>query len=164
MAVQKACNEVNSIPAVFTSGMPTLGMMKKTYGYDFTQAYLEGWIVNVKDFFSISNSIKEQTIGETAMIVLDTYPYLTLADINLVFKRAKMGFFGELYNRLDGQIILGWFKTYNEERLDAAADESIKNASVFKSDPYERTSDKQNSSDHNFRLENLKSLFGKKKT
>lgn len=71
---------------------------------------------------------------ETAMLILESYPALTIADINLIFKKAKTGKFGPMYDRLDGQLILSWFDTYFDERCQAAANASIREADRFKGD------------------------------
>lgn len=75
--------------------------------------------------------MKEAQIIETAEMIMFDYPYLSLADLNLVFGRAKRGFYGQIYNRLDGQIIMTWFSEYHDERCRAAQDISISEASAF---------------------------------
>ena len=71
---------------------------------------------------------------ETAILIVETYPSLTIADINLIFKRAKLGKFGQFYDRLDGQLILGWIDTYFDERCQSAANISMREADKFKGD------------------------------
>lgn len=75
----------------------------------------------------------QQTI-ETAMYVLDEYKSITIADINFIFKSAKTGKYGQFYDRLDGQMILGWFDTHFNERCAAAANASMREADKFKSE------------------------------
>lgn len=50
-------------------------------------------------------------------VLLDYYQ-LTIADINLIFQRAKKE---KLYNRLDPFIVLEWFDSYFNERCEAGA-------------------------------------------
>lgn len=69
---------------------------------------------------------------ETAILILETYPSLTIADINLIFKKAKLGKFGSMYDRLDGQLILSWFDLYFSERCSAAANASMRESDKFK--------------------------------
>lgn len=112
--------------------MPTIGTVKKVYGDDFAQAYIETWIVNISEFVNIGKNMNENQIYETAQMILDSYPYFTLADINLVFKKAKKGDFGQIYDRLDGQIIFSWFTKYNQLRCSEAEEQSISQANYFK--------------------------------
>lgn len=150
-AVQVRCRMVNSYPAVFKCEMPTLAEVEKTYGYEFLQAYLEGWIVNLREFVNVGKKMTDMQTFETAMIILQDYKYLTIADINLLFKRAKSGYYGKLYDRLDGQIILDWFRSYDKERASAAVEDSINEAEKYKGDPYERTSERLAAKENEFK-------------
>lgn len=156
-AVQVTYRAVNSYPAVFNCNSPSLVDIEKAYGYDCLQAYLEGWIVNLREFVNVGKKMTDSQTFETAMIILQDYKFLTIADINLLFKRAKSGYYGNLYDRLDGQIILGWFRRYFSERCNAAEEESISEASKYKTDPYERTSEKIARDEHLFKLYKMKS-------
>jgi len=131
--------------------MPALAEVEKTYGYEFLQAYIEGWIVNLREFVNVGKRMTDIQTFETAMIILQDYKYLTIADINLLFKRAKIGYYGKLYDRLDGQIILDWFRTYDKERAAAAVEDSINEAQKYKDDPYERTCTRVNANNHEFK-------------
>lgn len=131
-AVQKLCRNVNTPAQVFNTNLPTIGTVKKVYGDDFAQAYIETWIVNISEFVNIGKNMNENQIYETAQMILDSYPYFTLADINLVFKKAKKGDFGQIYDRLDGQIIFSWFTKYNQLRCLEAEEQSISQANYFK--------------------------------
>ena len=50
--------------------------------------------------------------------VIQDYFQLTIADINIIFQRAKKE---KLYNRLDPFIVLEWFDNYFNERCEAGA-------------------------------------------
>lgn len=131
-AVQKLCRNVNTPAQVFNTNLPTMGTVKKVYGDDFAQAYIETWIVNISEFVNIGKNMNENQIYETAQMILDSYPYFTLADINLIFKKAKKGDFGQIYDRLDGQIIFSWFTKYDQLRCSEAEEQSISQANYFK--------------------------------
>ena len=109
-----------------------MGTVKKVYGDDFAQAYIETWIVNISEFVNIGKNMNENQIYETAQMIMDSYPYFTLADINLIFKKAKKGDFGQIYDRLDGQIIFSWFTKYDSLRCLEAEEQSINQANYFK--------------------------------
>lgn len=133
-AVQKLCRGVNDYPAVFESKLPSLGSINRRFGIDFTQAYIEGWIVNLREFVNVGKKMSDMQTQETAILILETYPSLTIADINLIFKKAKLGKFGSMYDRLDGQLILSWFDLYFSDRCAAAANASMREADSFKGD------------------------------
>lgn len=132
--VNKICRKINDYPAILNSGLPTLGSIVKRFGFDFTQAYIEGWIVNLRDFVNVGKKMTDQQTMETAMLILDEYRSITIADINFIFNSAKKGKYGQFYDRLDGQMILSWFDKHFSERCEAAANASIREADMFKKD------------------------------
>lgn len=120
--------------------MPSIISIKKNFGEDFVQAYIEGWIVNIREFINVGRKMTDEQTQETAMLIVDEYYNLNLADINYIFKNAKLGKYGKYYDRLDGQIILSWFEEHFNNRCKTAADESIMEADRYKADPFQRTS------------------------
>lgn len=83
-------------------------------------------------FFNVGKAMTDMQTYDTAMLIVETYPMLNVADINFVFKQAKLGRFGKLYDRLDGAIILDWFEQYLDRRCNAAAERSISEAHKHK--------------------------------
>lgn len=130
--VNAICRYMNDCPAVLNSNLPTLGEINRRFGFDFTQAYIEGWIINLREFINVGKKMTDQQTQDTAILILDNYSSLKISDINLIFKRAKLGKFGGLYDRLDGQLILSWFEQYFNERCEAAANISMREADKFK--------------------------------
>ena len=72
-------------------------------------------------------------IKQTAIMILDEYYYLNLADINLVFTRAKKGQYGNLYESLDGMKIFNWFDQYDIERSQNAYEVKLREHDNVKS-------------------------------
>lgn len=137
----KMCQQVKTCNDVFKADLPSLAKIGKQFTRDTAEAYISIWITNLVEFFQVGKRMGEFQIDETAMLVMDEYYMLTLADINLVFQRAKKGHYGELYDRLDGAIILSWFRKYFEERCETA--ESI---SMYEHKEHKRSIDNTRSS------------------
>lgn len=55
-------------------------------------------------------------VRQTADMILEDYSHFKPEDFKLCFSRAKKGHYGKLYDRLDGQIIMGWLMDYDNER------------------------------------------------
>jgi hypothetical protein len=136
----KRCRKINTVAEILKSDLPTVASIKKTYGEDFIQAYIEGWIVNLREFVNVGKKMTDEQTSETSILVVDEYYNLNLADINFIFKNAKIGNYGQIYGRLDGQIILTWFDDHFNKRCSVAADESIQESEKYKGDDFERTS------------------------
>lgn len=118
--------------ACLESNAPTIAEIKYSFGYDYVQAYIEMWIVNLRLFFNVGKSMTDEQTYMTAELIVDTFYNLNVADINLVFKNAKLGKYGKIYDRLDGNIILEWFQRYFDDRCEAAVEKSIREAHSFR--------------------------------
>lgn len=138
--VQQKCRRIENFPDILKSGMPSIATVKRKFGDDFIQAYIEGWVVNIREFINVGKKMTDEQTRETAILIVDEYYNMNLADINMIFKNAKLGKYGKYYDRLDGQIILSWFEQHFSERCRLAAEESIREAENYKDDPFQRTS------------------------
>jgi len=79
---------------------------------------LVGLILRTSSFFNITNNLTENQAIETAFMLIDKFSSETIEDFVLMFKNAKSGKYGQLYNRLDGQIIIEWMFKYLEEKAE----------------------------------------------
>lgn len=110
---------------VFATNAISLIALTMDIGEEKTLAFIALWIVDIIDFLNIKNTMGEDQIDQTTELILSEYPYCNIADINLIFRRIKIGHYGELYNRFDGQIILKIFDKYFNERTRLASDDSL---------------------------------------
>lgn len=133
-------HQENTPALTLNSSAPTLASIRREYSEDFQIAYVSVWIVNLNDFVNALRKMSPEQIEETATIIVQEYPYLNLADINLVFRKIKKGEFGQLFAEIDGMKVLSWFEQYARERMRTAADISMSQADNFKQD-LPRTSD-----------------------
>ena len=62
--------------------------------------------------------MKSGQIYQTAEMIIDRFPLMKIADVIYLFKKAKGGEFGPLWEGLDGLKILSWFIQVWNERLD----------------------------------------------
>jgi hypothetical protein len=67
-------------------------------------------------FFAVDNMISTEGLKGLVPIIVHEYKGLSLEDVALCFMQAKKGYYGEVYNRLDGQVILGWLRKYDQEK------------------------------------------------
>lgn len=119
---------VTTIEKVLEAKTPSIALIKRIHGEKFTLAFLKVWIVNMDQVANVKRSLTEYQIDECAMLIMDEFKLLTIADINLVFRNAKFGKYGELYESLSIIKILEWFNKHFEERCEVAASISIRKA------------------------------------
>lgn len=139
-ACMKKYRHTKTAEVALKTQAPTLASLKRAYGDDFQSAYVEMWIENLNDFLNVNRKMSEAQVAETAMLLLQEYYYLHLADINLVFSKIKKGEFGNLFESIDGAKVLTYFRKYAEERMSIAENRSIDQGIAFKDDPYPRNS------------------------
>lgn len=74
-------------------------------------------IREINGFYNVSNRMSAIQMAETAKIIVDEFYPLTVSDIKLFTKYAKMGTFGECF-RIDGSVIMRWLNEYFKMRMD----------------------------------------------
>jgi len=75
----------------------------------------------IRDFLEFKNRrslMNDTQVAQTASIIYDEYPMLTVSDVSLFFRMCKIGRFGEMVD-LDGTTIIRWCDKYRKERYDA---------------------------------------------
>ena len=105
-----------TVSDVFSSGMPALATLGRERGEAIARAVLVLIMNDMLDFFNAGNDMNDTQVALTVDLILEEYPYMQADDITLCFRRAMKGKYGKLYNRIDGQIIMGWLREYNKER------------------------------------------------
>lgn len=108
----------------------SLSALRKAYGENSVILMLAAWISNLQKFLNVSAKMDGAQIHETCQMILDDFWALNCADVNLVMSRAKRGFYGQLFGRIDGQIIYQWFAEYFEERCEACANREVRVAGL----------------------------------
>ena len=73
-------------------------------------------------------------IDVIASDIVADFRALNMADVWLVFRRARSGHYGELYESLNTAKVEGWFHEYFNERCSAAEEESIRESERYKLD------------------------------
>ncbi|HWB62141.1 MAG TPA: hypothetical protein VG603_01430 [Chitinophagales bacterium] len=121
---------MNSIPeAVKANSMP-LSIIRQKIGEVGTKALLVELLTNLIRFFNIGKSMNDSQVADTINLILKEYYFLKIEDFKLCFDGIKTGKYlkgGQLYDRLDGQIILCAIGTYCAERIEVAEQLSLEN-------------------------------------
>lgn len=76
-------------------------------------------------FFNVTNQMNQQQHQQTAVLIINEFYYLKPVDLEFFFRRLKTGFYGELYNRIDGNVIMAKLRDYCEERIEKAKELSL---------------------------------------
>lgn len=77
-----------------------------------------GKILNhVKSFFNVGKNMTDAQIGTTVQLLIARYPHFSFEDFRSCLLNAMAS--AKLYDRLDGNIIIGWLDAYDKERDEA---------------------------------------------
>lgn len=124
--------EVRNINDVFDlivknpTEFPTLSRLKKEHGTQKVEAIIKLYLIELCELVNLKRPLTEKQIDAIALEVVSTYTALTIADIHVIFRKAKNGEFGEFYDSLDMPKVMKWFQSYFDERCEAGAERSIR--------------------------------------
>jgi len=76
-------------------------------------------LLELNEFSNVSRKMNPGQIIETVNMLLSEYPRLTLQEYQVFFNRIKHGYFGQLYESLDGIKIMAFMKEYYNDILNA---------------------------------------------
>lgn len=97
---------------------PTLAKIKNEISLDDARALLSIAVCEVCDFFNVGKNMNDTQVAVTVDLILESFWYLKLEEIKYCFRRAMMR--EKLFDRLDGNIIIGWLREYDNERTEEA--------------------------------------------
>lgn len=151
-----------TLEEVFSSPSCSLAVVMNRYGEAHTRAFMVNMLNDLIDFFNVGKSMGALQVAQTADLVIEEYYYLKPDDFKLCFNRAKKGYYGKLYDRIDGQVILGWLASYDTERGQAAEELSIGSSRSWDREDTGRTSERQTEAYHAFRKYDFERKFNAK--
>lgn len=152
-----AFKEVKTALACIDSGGASLYALSNAHGAKKVEALIKLYMIELNNMLNLKRSLTEEMIDAIAEELLASFSMLNMADVHLVFRRAKTGYYGELYENVNMPKVLGWFVGYFDERCSAAAQRSMDAAEQYKRDN-PRASDGKRKENKAFMLNYLKFL------
>lgn len=123
---QQHAHKLRTVKDALTKPSKTVGELKRQYGRSWTVSYLMAWLVDLNDFANVKQPMSDAQIEFTANEMLNYS--LKITDLTLFFKQIKSGKYGQYYENLGSDKILGWLEDYFNERCEVAT--TIKNTPV----------------------------------
>ncbi|MEG1572801.1 MAG: hypothetical protein RR328_04535, partial [Bacteroidales bacterium] len=99
--------------------------LRQIYGEEKVEALLKLQLLDLNEVLGLKQPFSERQIDEISEEIISLYSYLNMADLHLIFKRIKTGYYGELYDRLSTASIFSFFEKYFTERCQEAAKQSL---------------------------------------
>jgi hypothetical protein len=89
--------------------------VERDLGFDCLIGIVSILLTDLNKFFNVKGMSTDQVI-ETSYLIAEKYTHSSLEDLIYCFKKIKKGEYGELYNRLDGMIVLECLAKHEEEK------------------------------------------------
>lgn len=99
-----------------SSRTPTLERLRDSRSEGYVRALLYVAICEVCDFFNVGKNMTGPQVLQTTELILDSFPQMKLEEIKYCFRRQMRS--AKVYDRLDGNIIIGWLSDYESERTE----------------------------------------------
>ncbi len=108
------------------SNTPHIAAMKKQYGEQNMIGYVSLWLIDLNKYVNAARKMTAPQVLMCASLIVDEFYHLTIADMNLIFKKAKMGEYGSLFETMSMDKVLTWFRDYMDQRNNLAANWSMR--------------------------------------
>lgn len=117
MQLYKLLETVNpkSSLEILNSQNLSMARMKKEKGDGYVKALLTLLIIDTVDFLNLGKTMNNNQVMQTVNLILEDYWHYKADHFVMCFNKAKKGYFGKNYDRIDGQIIFGWLEQFDLE-------------------------------------------------
>lgn len=85
-------------------------LLAEDYEYDLLKMFVE-----LNQFANVKNKMSQAQIVETINLLFEEYPRISLQEYAIFFRRIKTGYYGQLYESLDGIKIMAFMKEFYKE-------------------------------------------------
>jgi len=107
---------ISDIQTAFRVRVPTLSNLKFYRNEAYCLAVMCSLLRELCDNLNVGKTMTDQQVTYFADAIIEKYYFLKISEIRYVFRCAIMGEFGQLFDRLDAQIIMLWISQYEEKR------------------------------------------------
>jgi len=121
-----------AVTDVFSAPNLSIVSIKKEIGEPFIRALMVKWFNSFVEFYSVNGTMSALQIADTINLIMEEYPHFKQEDFKLFFNMAKKGMFGQIFGRMDGEVIMQWLEQYRVHRDTVAQNLSIKEQEAFK--------------------------------
>lgn len=104
----------------------------KHLGADTVLALIELHLVALNQSINVNQPLTKIQIKEIAIEIRAVYYFLSMVEIQFVFRKAKRGDYGQFYGALNMPSILDWFRQYTEDRIKVYQEQSEHQAKIRK--------------------------------
>jgi len=126
--------QIKSLTQAVDPAIPQLNTLARTEGTKTVEAFIASQIENFLRFVNPKIGMTDEQVIETAELLLSNWPYLRPTELRIFFGNCKMGKYGKIYDRVDGQMLFEWLKLFEIEKDEVISSIRVKENSEFKKD------------------------------
>jgi len=115
-----------TIEDAVNSKAPSIASFQRDQGREFTEGLITFWLLYLNKILNLNKPMSEDQIKLCSSMVVEEYYMLKVSDLTLLFKRIISGQYGEFYERLSIDKVMTFFRTYRDDRLNLAGENSIR--------------------------------------
>jgi hypothetical protein len=120
-ALTSTCKDIHTVEDIIKAKFPSLRRLANENNCDTVKDMLRLQFKQFDAYMNAKSGLTEEAIELLTDEIFTMYGHiLSFADINLIFRNAKLGRYGELYNQLSSMKIMQWFDKYVDEKLNTA--------------------------------------------
>jgi len=98
---------------------PTLAQLHKEDNQKLHSALL-ALVSDCALFMNVGKQMNTAQVIETSDLIRREFYFLKIEDLKIFFSKFKSGFYGQLFDRLDGQVIMEALRRYCDDRMEVA--------------------------------------------
>lgn len=111
-------------------------------------AIIESHVIGLNKSINVKMPLNPMQVKEIAIEIQSMYYFLSMVEINFIFRTAKRGGYGVVYNALSMETILNWFEQYSMERSQHFINNQMRSHDKHKDDSL-RSDEKKELRRHN---------------
>ncbi len=111
---------------------PSLARLRAEYGTQKIEAIIKLHLIDLCENVNLKRPLRDTQVDNIAREIVAEFYSLTIADIHVIFRKAKTGEYGEFYESLDMPKVLSWFRGYFSDRCTAAAQQSVNESGIYR--------------------------------
>lgn len=119
----KECNKLNRTKCELYVNWVLSAQVKRRLKRLFFVIYL--YLIDLCENVNLKRPLRDAQVDNIAREIVAEYYSLTVADIHVIFRKAKTGEYGEFYESLDMPKVMSWFREYFADRCATGASMSV---------------------------------------
>lgn len=110
------CRHVKTMELAISEDNKGLSFHSKHVGELTVIAIIEAHVISLNKSINVKMPLEPTQVKEIAIEIQGMFYFLSMVEIHFIFRKAKRGGYGKVYNALSMEVILDWFTQYSEAR------------------------------------------------